>query len=226
MTTDNARLTGLFKSVVVGTAPNGETIYGLMSVSGDGSGNPNDAAHPSYAALAAGENHIGAVGGHIARVSASFTRPADTTAYASGDLVANNTVANSVTPMAFAIGRDALGKGGMIRRARLRKSGTGITNALFRLHLYSVSPVQTGGASANTGDNAAWSTDGAANYVGAIDITVDKAFTDGAAGNGVPIVGSEINFTADTYYGLLEARGSYMPANGETFNLLLEVHQN
>jgi hypothetical protein len=174
---------------------------------------------------AAGENHIGAVGGHTARVSASFTRPADTTAYASGDLVANNTVANSVTPMTFAISR-ATGMGGMIRRVRIRKSGTSITNASFRLHLYSVSPTQTGGVGAGTGDNAAWSTSGAANYVGAFDVTVDKAFTDGAGGNGAPLVGSEINFTADTYYGLLEARGAYTPASGETIEVLLEVIQN
>jgi hypothetical protein len=178
------------------------------------------------AATPAGENHIGAVGGHTARLSDSVTRPSDTNAYASGDLIANSTVASSVVPLSFAIGRGGLGKGGMIRRVRLRKTGTSITNAQFRLHLYSASPVQTGAGGANTGDNAAWSTDGAANYVGAFDITVDKAFTDGAAGNGAPLIGSEINFTADTYYGLLEARAAYTPANGETFSLLLEVIQN
>jgi hypothetical protein len=178
------------------------------------------------AATPAGENHVGAVGGHTARVSASFTRPSDTNVYASGDLVANNTVANSVTPMTFAIGRDALGKGGMIRRVRLRKSGTSITNASFRLHLYSSAPTQAGGAGANTGDNAAWSTNGVSNYVGGLDITVDKAFTDGAAGNGSPVVGSEINFTADTYYGVLEAKAAYVPASGETIEILLEILQN
>jgi hypothetical protein len=169
--------------------------------------------------LAAGENHIGAVGGHTARVAVTFNRPADTIPYASGDLVANSTVAGSVAPMSFAISR-AAGKGGMIRRARLRKSGTSITNASFRLHLYSVSPVPA------NGDNGAWSTDGAMNYVGSFDVTVDKAFTDGSAGNAVPLVGSEINFTADTYYGLLEARGAYTPASAETFEVLLEVIQN
>lgn len=160
------------------------------------------------------------VGGHTARVSASFTRPADTTAYASGDLVANNTTAGSITPMSFAIGRGTSSLGGMIRRVRLRKSGTSVTSASFRLHLYSSSPVPS------NGDNGAWLTDSAANYVGAIDVTCDKVFTDGASGNGIPLIGSEINFTADTYYGLLEARGAYTPASSETFNLLLEVIQN
>jgi len=160
------------------------------------------------------------VGGHTARVSTSFTRPADTIAYASGDLVANSTTAGSVVPMTFAIGRNAGTLGGMIRRIRLRKTGTSTTNAQFRLHLYSSSPTPS------NGDNGAWLTDQAANYVGAIDVTCDKVFTDGAAGNGVPVVGSEINFTAATYYGLLEARAGYTPASGETFNVLLEVIQN
>lgn len=182
-------------------------------------------AAASSPTLAAGENHIGSVGGHVARISANFTRPNDTNAYISGDLVANNTVASSVVPMNFALSR-AAGKGGMIRRVRLRKNGAGITNASFRLHLYSASPTQTGGAGAGTGDNAAWSTDQAATYVGAMDITCDKAFTDGASGNGVPNVGSEINFTSDTYYGLLEARGAYTPAAQEIFTIELEVLQN
>lgn len=174
----------------------------------------------SGVAIAAGEEHIGQVGGHTARISAGFTRPADTTAYAVGDLVANDTTAGSVTAMSFAIGRDALGSGGMIRRARLRKSGTSVVSASFRLHLYSAPPVPS------NGDNGAWLTDGAANYVGSIDVICDKVFTDGAAGNGAPGSGSEINFTADTCYGLLEARGAYTPASGETFDVLLEVIQN
>lgn len=153
-----------------------------------------------------------------ARVAASFTRPADTTPYASGDLVADSVTAGSVTPMSFAIGVG--GKGGMIRRVRLRKSGTSVTNAAFRLHLWSLAPVPV------NGDNGVWLTDKAINYVGALDVTVDKAFSDGAAGNGVPLIGTEINFTADTYFGLLEARGAYTPASAETFELLLEVRQS
>lgn len=159
------------------------------------------------------------IGGFVARPSASFTRPADTTAYASGDLVANSTTAGSVSPMSFTISRNT-GAGGMLRRARLRKTGTTTTNASFRLHFYSASPTVT------NGDNGAWLSTQAANYVGSIDISVDKAFSDGAAGNGVPSVGSEINFTADTYYVLVEARAAYTPASGETFTVSLEIIQN
>jgi len=160
--------------------------------------------------------------GLTALVAVSFTRPPDTTAYASADLVANSTTAGSVAPMQFSVARNSGGTG-MIRRARLRKTGTSTTNASFRLHLYSASPTPS------NGDNGAWLTNLAASYIGSIDIICDKAFTDGASGNGVPSVGSEINFDLSSgliIYGLLEVRAAYTPANAEVFTLELEVLQN
>lgn len=159
------------------------------------------------------------VGRHNARVSASFTRPADTLAYASGDLVANSVTAGAVVPMAFAVSR-LPGLGGEIRRARLRKSGAVVTLASFRVHLYSALPVPA------NGDNGVWLTTLANNAIGRIDVTIDEAYSDGAAGYGVPSVGTEINFTADTIYALLEARAAYVPASAEVFTLELEVQQN
>ena len=169
--------------------------------------------------IGAAENHIGAVGGHAQLVVSTVNCPSGTPTYASGQLIANSATAGSVAPMSFAISR-ATGKGGMIRRVRIRKSGTSLTNASVRLHLYKVSPT------CSNGDNAAWLTDNATNYVGSLDVTFDKAFTDGASGNGVPNVGSEINFTSDTYYGLLEARAGYARAASETFTVELEVVPN
>lgn len=162
------------------------------------------------------------VGGISALVTGNFTRPADTTAYAVGDLVANSTTAGSVTPVSLTVGRGSSGAAitGMIRRLRLRKTGTSITNASFRIHLYRASPTVA------NGDNAAFSTNQAENYVGKVDIVMDQAFTDGASGNGVPAVGSEINFHVATYYALIEARAAYTPTSGETFTLEAEVLQN
>ena len=40
-----------------------------------------------------------------------------------------------------------------------------MTNAQFRLHLYTAAPTCA------NGDNGAWSTDGAANYIGAFDVS-------------------------------------------------------
>ena len=78
------------------------------------------------------------MGFQINNLSASFTRPNDTTAYASGDLVANSTTAGSVVPLQIDLGNVAAVGHGITRitRARLTKSGTSPTNANFRIHLY------------------------------------------------------------------------------------------
>lgn len=180
-----------------------------------------DATLAGGTALAAGETHVGEVGFPLTNPSANFNRVADTNAYASGDLVAQSTTAGSCTPLSWTAARTAAGSFS-VRRARLKKSGTSITNAAFRLHLYLSSPTIA------NGDNAAWSTTHSG-YLGAIDIVVDKAFTDGAAGNGMPNIGSDINVklaSGQTIYGLLEARGAYTPASGETFTTELELFQN
>lgn len=166
-----------------------------------------------------GNHAIGRVGGFNAIPSANFTRPADTTAYAVGDLVANSTTAGSVTPLSFSMNR-VTGLGGMIRRVRLRKSGTSLTSAAFRIHFYAASPT------VSNGDNGAWQSNQVANYVGSVDVTLDKAFTDGASGYGIPALGAEMNFTADTYYAVIEARAAYTPASAEVFTVDLELLRN
>lgn len=149
-------------------------------------------------------------------LSASFIRPNDATPYTSGDLVANSTTAGSVLAMIFEANKDLL----QVRRVRIRKSGTGVTGAQFRLHLYDASPLPP-----TNGDNGVWLTP-VASYLGFVDVTIDKAFSDGAAGQGAPTVGAEINVNtaADLkVYGLLEARGAYTPANNEVFTVTLET---
>lgn len=174
-------------------------------------------------ALTAGEAHVGTISPELAIVSAAatMTRPADTTAYALGDLVANSTTAGSVTPFTFAVSRvtDRLVS---IIGGKLEKSTTSVTSAFFRLHLYQTSPTVT------NGDNAAWLSV-KAGYLGALDITVDRAFSDGASGIGVPVIGSEIIAVPASgtvnIFGLLEARGAYTPGNAETFLPSLRMYR-
>lgn len=176
-----------------------------------------DAVNDSVA-IGAGEAHIGEVGSPILTPSGSFNRPADTTAYAAGDLVANSTTAGSVTPVGLVAARVALG-GLSIRRMRLRKSTTSLTNASFRVHAYSVQPT------VSNGDNGAWLTP-MSGYLGAFDVTMDKAHSDGASGQGVPMVGSEVSAklaSGQTVYFLVEARAAYTPGSGETFTVEGEV---
>lgn len=154
--------------------------------------------------------------------SATMTRPADTTAYASGDLVANSTTAGSVVPLSWAVQRSRR-IGAKVVKARIKKSGTGVTNSTFRVHLYRASPTVA------NGDNGAWSSDKAADYLGYLEVVVDKAFTDGAAGSGAPAVGTGLivaEVSTTMLYGLLECRGAYTPASAETFVVTLELERD
>lgn len=168
----------------------------------------------------AGENHIGQVGGYCINASATFTRPADTTAYASGDLVANSTTAGSVAPMTLTVARKAAGSVQVIR-AKVRKTTAGLTGAVFRVHLFNSSTI-----TATNGDNGAFLTSASANYLGYVDVTMDEAFSDGAVGYAGYTQPPTIKLASGTdIYALLEARGAYTPGNAEQFTLTLEVIQ-
>ena len=153
--------------------------------------------------------------------SATFTRPNDANAYASGDLVANNVTNTSVVPMSWVVSGASIHGNLFVRRARIEKSTTSVTNSSFRVHLYETSPTVT------NGDNGVW-TSTYSSYLGSLDVVVDKAFSDGAAGTGglTSSTGNEIviDGTVDkTIYGLLEARGAYTPGAQEVFVVILEI---
>jgi hypothetical protein len=156
----------------------------------------------------------------IGNISALFTRPADTTAYAIGDLVANSITAGSVVPLAFKLDNSFPMGQFRLTRARLFKNGAVVTNATFRLHLYQALPTVT------NGDNGAWLSTGSADWLGNVDFASMLAFSDGAAGSGSCPAGSE-QFVrmkqGTTVYGLLAALGAYTPASGEVFTVVLEV---
>ena len=147
------------------------------------------------------------------------TRPADTVPYTAADVIANSTTAGSVTypTIAAARGNDVAGT---VLRLRLKKSGTTLTNAIFRVHLYNAQP------SVTNGDNGVWLTT-TAGYVGAFDVTMTQSFSDGAMGIGTPTAGSGVNFapatgTQNLYY-LIEARAAYTPGSAEAFTPTVEV---
>lgn len=164
----------------------------------------------------------------FARATANFSRPADTTAYASGDLVANSTTAGSVAAMQFTvtIAHTTVTEAGFfVRRARLKKSTTGVTNAAFRLHLYGTDPASGSGIA--NGDNGAFSVNDAT-YLGYIDFGALIAHRDCAMAYSTPAAGAEISHALSSgviIYGLLEARGAYTPGNAETWTVHLEVFQ-
>jgi hypothetical protein len=160
--------------------------------------------------------------GDFINPSVSFTRPGDTTAYASGDLVANSTTAGSVVAPVFTVGRSAVATGQEFRidRIKLAKSTVTTTNASFRVHLYKVAPTVA------NGDNGVFSTSGTANYLNSFDITVGQAFTDGAVGFVATGVNAITLEAGATIVALVEARAAYAPGNAEVFTITLEVVQN
>ena len=181
-------------------------------------------------ALPAGANVIGAVTSNNSeiRVQSSFTRPANTTAYVSGYLVANSTTAGSVVALSFAsVSRNA-GDCVRIERARINTSNALLTNASFRLHLFEGTPVSTVGDGVAFNASGVLSTSGVAGYLGSISITLSNSGSDGSSGRGIPDVGSAITASptsGTTIYGLLEATAAYVPTSGAVFTVTLEGYR-
>jgi hypothetical protein len=141
-------------------------------------------------------------------LTATNTRVADTTQYGSNELVANSTTAGSVTPMSFTVPRP-----GIITGCRCSKTGTGVLAAGQRIHLFSgTAPTVT------NGDNGAFLPNRAAGWLGSLDVSTFKAFSDGAVGDGLPTTRNAIPITAAmTMSALQETLGTYTPISAEVF---------
>ena len=162
------------------------------------------------------------------RISANFTRPADTTAYAAGDLVANNTTAGSVVPLSFANVVRTAGDCVRIERVRIEKSGTSLTNASFRLHLFEASPTPTVGDNGVFNNAGALATNNILNYAGSFPVVMTVSGSDGAMGIGIPTTGTGVTISptsGTTVYGFLEVTAAYTPASGEVFYAVLEGYR-
>lgn len=150
----------------------------------------------------------------------TFTRPADTTQYAAGDLIANSATAASVVPLSW--GLNGGGRWGTIRAARLYKSNKTVTAASFRLHLFTASP----GVPTN-GDNGAIVVASAADYIGSIAADMSSSGFAGGTTGAFQRATAAINFCVPSLtgklFGLIEAVGTYTPASAETFTATLEI---
>lgn len=154
----------------------------------------------------------------IVPITATFTRPADTTAYTANDLVANSTTAGSVVPMTFYFPNT---NGFKLWRVSVSANSATNTNAKFKLHLFSNSTITCA-----NGDNGALSTTNSG-YLDnvAVDCT-GVAFTDNLIGWGtyvntalqVPLLTA---LTGHKCYGLLQATAAYTPTSGEIFTVTL-----
>lgn len=154
--------------------------------------------------------------------SSNFTRLANATAYAAGQLVANATATGSVTPLTWAAARIA-GGNFYIRRMKMTLSSKSVTNTQFTVHFYTAAPTLA------NGDAGTWSTT-LANWACSMTVTILNAGTDVSAGIGAPDIGNECNIVAGnsttTLWGLVVADAAYTPGSGETITVIPEIHQN
>lgn len=157
-------------------------------------------------------------------ISASFTRPNDTTAYASGDVINNSTSA----PVVLTFPRATVTQGqnfSIIAQAIMVDSANQTTKLEAELWLFDAAPTADN-------DNAAFTPTDAecANLLGVIPFNtffVGDA-TSGAGGN---VVYRETNLTIpvktvagdNAIYGVLVARSAYTPVAQESFTIKLGI---
>lgn len=157
--------------------------------------------------------------------SAQLTRPANTTPYSIGDLVDSTTTAGSVTGFVFANAVRNAGEAFRCERIRLRKSGTSLTNASFRVYLCRALPTFSVGDNGVLNTAGALAIDDIKYVVGWFDLVMDRSATSGARGVGVPNAGGAISlvpFSGTTLYCFVEALAGYTPLSGELWDATLE----
>lgn len=161
---------------------------------------------------------------------AGLQRPANTTAYASGEIVCAATCA----PLQIVAGRNAANSAGtgLGFNVTLLKSGVGTTNATFNVFFYGAPPTFP----AALADQAAYVGPYAAdiisgNFIGSASCSTTNNTTDSPAqvyytcsinSGGPQVLGLKTTLSTTLnntriLYAVIEAAGSYTPASGEKF---------
>lgn len=152
--------------------------------------------------------------------SSSFTRPANTTAYAQNQLIASSTTAGTIIVPSFRIATSAAGA--CFQRIRLFTNvTTGWDTATFAIRFWYTAPTYT------NGDGGAYlPATGAAQFLGTFVAGITQ-YGDGASGEGVPVnlnpvcvPGNNTNIFWDIQYSGSAAR---TPISGQTFTLIADT---
>lgn len=163
----------------------------------------------------------------IIAAAATIARPGDTTPYTAGDLLANSVTAGSVVVSTFTNTARLTGGSGRVMGVRLMKSTNSITNATFRLHLFTVIPtITTNGDNSPISGNVVASAKG---YLGFVNVSAMIGFSDVAWGTGAPDNSRQLLpfvAVARDIYGVWEVTGAYTPGNAEVFTFALIVDQD
>ncbi len=165
-----------------------------------------DATVTSGSLAAPSTELVSVIGPVTTKVTVTFNRPANTTAYTANDAVNDNATAGggSSTELSWAVAATR----GTLRRVRVKKTDQTVATPTLRLWLYDT--VFASGA----GDNEAF-VHPATDSIGFVDIAVTTAGTDDAVG----WANADIPFTGATLYGQLQTLSAFTPASGETFTV-------
>jgi hypothetical protein len=167
-------------------------------------------------------NRIHTVGANTIRATATYTRPNDTTAYAAGDALSDNTTAGSATNLTFSSVARSNGESGLIVDAWVIDSVAAGTKPSLELWLYDTAP-------AAAGDNAAFAPSDAEalNVVAVIPFTTFYAGSNNCVSRGdftaVPFVCAS---GATALYGQVVVRNAYTPSANEVFTFKLKIMQD
>lgn len=157
----------------------------------------------------------------LAAVAVTFTRPADTTAYAAQDAVSDSTSAPTVR--AFAAMAKANGGAGQIVKARMMTDQSSFA-ARLRLHIFHTAPTAIND---NAQQTLLWGN--RAIRVGQVDFPAAGTEGSGSTGASASVVALHLPFICDagdtSLYGLLETLDAFTPASGQQFYLELTAEQ-
>ena len=170
-------------------------------------------------AIPAGTNVIGKVGYKLVQVSANFTRPADTTAYATGDAVTNSTSAPAVFQLDLGALGAVAGQGLEIRKLCVVSSVKGSTLPLFNVFLSNTTFTATNDNAALDIADATQEADGSW-----FSCETQNSTASNARASYVNVASPMILAAADTkLYGTIQAANAYTPASGEKLTIIAWV---
>lgn len=153
-------------------------------------------------------------------LTASFTRPANTTQYTAEDAVNDNTSTPHImtftsTEITLQAGQDLI-----IKSVRMVTDNNSTTNASFRLRLRKSTQSI---AADNTPQPLTWSN--RTNRYGYIDFTLGTGGTGSDCAEAfVTDVNMPIRLTEGAIYGFLVAKAAYTPTSGQNFYFEIEAH--
>jgi hypothetical protein len=214
---DNAISGAEMQVDVVAALPAGANAIGKLAANSG-----VDIGDVDVLSIAAGETHVGELGGNMSQVSGAFTRPADTTAYAAKDTVSNSTSAPVVITFTN-VARVNAGSGYVVGARLMTDQSTNVAN--YRLHLFhtTVTPIN---------DNAAYTLLWAnrASRVGHIDFAA--AATEGSGSTAANSLNATVRLPFKcaggdrNLFGILETLAAFTPASAQNYFIELYSELN